>query len=127
MINIGSQKMRNNYSFSQSYQEQSTSVNLSLSDLESPCILSISSSKSETQLTIEISLNDQLIKSFTGHDNRMDLSPYLTAGQQRILISGNYSPSNASIKIKLQGKNTYINQEIAGTGQLRQQLIFNIQ
>ncbi|EAZ91661.1 hypothetical protein [Crocosphaera chwakensis] len=127
MISIGNHKISNNNSFAQSYQEQQTSVNLSLSDLDSPCILSISSSPSETQLTGEISLNGQLIKSFTGHNNEINLSPYLMSGQQIISISGHYTPSHSSVKIELTGNSTHISQETGGSGQIKQQLIFNIQ
>ncbi len=112
--------------FSQSYQEQQTTINISSSALDKPHVLSISASQQETQLTAEISLNGQLIKSFTGNHNVLDLSPYLTLGRQIVSISGNYTPSHASVKIELMGKTTHISQETGGSGELQQQLIFNV-
>lgn len=119
-------KIRHDNSFSQSYQKQQTTVNVSSSDLDKPHVLSISASQQETQLTGEISLNGQLIKSFTGNHNVLDLSPYLTLGRQIVSISGNYTPSHASVKIELTGKTTHISQETGGSGELQQQLIFNV-
>lgn len=120
------QKIRHDNSFSQSYQEQQTTVNLRASDLDKPHVLSISASQKEIQLTAEVSLNGQLIKSLTGNHNMLDLSPYLSLGKQIVSISGNYTPSHSSVKIELSGQTTHISQETGGSGELRQQLIFNV-
>lgn len=120
------QKIRAKNSLSKSYQKQQTTVNLSSSDLDKPNLLSISASPRETQLTAEISLNGQLIKSFADNHNVLDLSPYLTLGKQIVSISGNYTPSDASVKIELKGQTTHISQETKGSGKLQQQLIFQV-
>ena len=88
--------------------------------------LSINASQPGTQLTAGVFLNGQLIKSLTNDDNVLDLSPYLTLGEQVVSISGNYSPADTSIEIAYKGKTTRISQKTTGTGKLQQQLIFHV-
>lgn len=120
------QKIRAKNSLSKSFQQQQTTVNISSSDLNQPNLLYISSSQQETQLTVEILLNGQLIESFTDNYNMLDLSPYLTPGKQTVLILGNYTPLGASIKVEFKGKTTHVSQEMKGSGELQQQLIFHV-
>ncbi|MEA5510901.1 hypothetical protein VB715_14095 [Crocosphaera sp. UHCC 0190] len=121
------QTQKNRNSFSQSYQQQQTQINLSQSELDSPYFLTISTGEKNTQLTAEIYLNGNLIQRFNHSQNIIDLSPYLTPGRQVILISGNYTPNNDSVMLELKGKNTQIRQETAGSGQLQQHLIIDVQ
>ena len=124
--NSSTRERENDRYFSQSYQEQETTINISSSDLDQPHILSISALQSKTYLATKIFLNGQLIKSFTGNHNVFNLSPYLTSGKQIVSILGDYTPNNSSVKIELTGQTTHIRQETGGSGEIRQKLIFNV-
>ena len=121
------QTVKQNHNFSQSYQEQQTTVDVPSSDLDMPYLLSVSLPQNETQLTAEVFINGQSIRKIRGSHNTIDLSSYLTFGQQIIEISGIYSPDQATVKIELIGKATQISQETGGNGKIRQKLVLNVE
>ena len=57
-----------------------------------------------------------------GDRSPIDLGPYLNTGLTQMVVTGAYSPSSASVSIRLEGPNTMTQQQSEGAGKLNCQL-----
>ncbi|MEA5510357.1 hypothetical protein VB715_11335 [Crocosphaera sp. UHCC 0190] len=100
---------------------QSTSIEINANELSQPLWLTIRTSN-EANLQGQIKLNGQVIQGLSGQGSQVNLSNYLRRGEQEIVITGNYSPADASVMIELNGNNTQVSQQTSGNGFLNQQI-----
>lgn len=105
-------------------QTQVISHQIDAASLKRPYWLSITTNS--TLLKGQITLNRKVIYSLTQKNTRLDLAPYLKAGKNTIIISGNYYPTSASVIIELNNQNTHIKQQTAGNSLLNQVLILEV-
>jgi hypothetical protein len=103
---------------------QRTTLNLNSADLSSPYILSISTTGS--QLNGEITMDGKVIKQLKNNQTSINLSPYLSKGQQTIEISGNYSPQSASVELEFSGPGRNATQQTSGSGMLNYTLMITV-
>jgi uncharacterized protein YxeA len=99
---------------SSSYQQ--STLSLSAENLNQPHILSINSSGN--QLNGEITVNGRAIKRFTNNKVEIDLSPYLSVGEQKVQISARYAPVGSAVNVQVSGPGTNVIQQTNGDGVL---------
>jgi uncharacterized protein YxeA len=114
MNSFSSFSLQQSSSNSSSYQQ--TTLSLSAANLNQPHILSINSSGN--QLNGEITINGKAIKRFTNNKVEIDLSPYLSVGEQKIQISARYAPVGSAVNVQVSGPGTNIMQQTKGDGVL---------
>jgi hypothetical protein len=107
-------------------QLQEMSINLDSSDLSWPHVLSIHAPRA-TQLNGKIELDGRLLRNVTQQNTEINLSPYLSKGQHVIVLSGRYSPSNASVQVKFNGANSQISQQVSGSGSFNQTFTIEVE
>ncbi len=105
---------------------QSTSINLSASELNQPLWLTIKALNG-ANLQGQIKLNGQVIQGLQGTNAQVNLSNYLSPGNHEIAVTGNYSPAQGSVIIEVNGNGTQISQQTRGTGILNQQLNMEVE
>lgn len=107
-------------------QIQQSTISLSLSELKTPQILKITTPRGTTELSGQIKLDGEAIQTIRNKGTQINLSAYLTTGRHILEISGNYSPSNSSVKVEFTGPNIQNIQETGGNGEFAQTLIINV-
>lgn len=116
--------MNNSNSFttvtSNSSGYQRGKVSLSAANRSQPHILKIESSA--TQLNGKIIVNAKVVKNLSNKTTKIDLSPYLSAGEHFVEISANYAPKTSPIKVELNAPNNNLSQQTSGNGVLNYQL-----
>lgn len=110
-----------------SQQTQETTINLDANELRQSQTLSISSSQSLTQMTGDIKVNGKSIKKLSRNSTQTNLAPSLRLGKNIVVISGRYSPANASVKFEFITPNNHVSQQVAGSGYLKQVLVIKVQ
>ena len=100
-----------------SFGYQKSSLTLSAANLSKPHILSINTSGA--QMTGEITVNGKVVKQISNDKNvNIDLSRYLSVGEQKVEISARYNPPSSSVKVELSGPGTNVTQQNSGNGAL---------
>ncbi len=100
-----------------SFGYQKSSLTLSAANLTKPHILSINTSGA--QMTGEITVNGKVVKQISNDKNvNIDLSRYLSVGEQKVEISARYNPPSSSVKVELSGPGTNVTQQNSGNGAL---------
>lgn len=100
-----------------SFGYQKTSLNLSAANLSKPHLLSIHTS--DAQMTGEITVNGKVVKQISNEKNvNIDLSRYLSVGEQKVEISARYNPPSSSVSVELNGPGTNVTQQNSGNGAL---------
>jgi hypothetical protein len=100
-----------------SFAYQKSSLTLSAANLSKPHILSINTSGA--QMTGEITVNGKVVKQISNDKNvNIDLSRYLSVGEQKVEISARYNPPSSSVKVELSGPGTNVTQQNSGNGAL---------
>ena len=110
---------------SNSASTQRNSLSLSAANLKQPQILKINAPSARLQG--EISINGKVVQRLNDSSSKLDLSPYLSVGQQKIEISAQYSPSTAAVSVEVQGSGNNISQQTSGSGRLNYTLDLDIQ
>ncbi|OKH44240.1 hypothetical protein NIES2101_28720 [Calothrix sp. HK-06] len=110
---------------SNSASVQRNSLSLSAANLKQPQILKINAPSARLQG--EISINGKVVQRLNDSSSKLDLSPYLSVGQQKIEISAQYSPSTAAVSVEIQGSGNNISQQTSGSGTLNYTLDLDIQ
>lgn len=112
------------HSSSQSYINssgfQQMSVSLNAVNLSQPHILKIKTSGQE--LTGQIILNDKVIQEIKGRHVEVNLSPFLSRGEQKIKIFASYFPVDSSVSLELDTPNTQLSQQSNSNGRLNASL-----
>ncbi len=93
---------------------QHTVFNLNAANLSQPHILSIKTSGN--QLTGEITVNGKLIKRLNKNSENINISPFLSVGEQTVKISARYAPASSSVNVGLSGPGTNVLQQNSGNG-----------
>lgn len=104
---------------------QRSSLSLSAANLKQPQILKINAQNARLQG--EIAVNGKVVKRLNNNSSELDLSPYLSVGQQKVEISAQYSPSTAAVNVEVQGSGNNISQQTSGSGTLNYTLDLNVQ
>lgn len=101
---------------SQSYssQTQETQIDIDATDLASPHLLEISAD-SGTQLSGEVRLNGQVLRTLGDRSLTIDLAPYLETGSNVIEVVGSYYPTSASVQLTLEGPGLLLSQQTSGS------------
>lgn len=110
-----------------SYQEQETTVFLSSENLNEPHYLRVKGSGDLSYLSGSISCNGRIIQLLGNQTTQINLSPYLTQGQNDVAITGQYSPVTTSIAIELIGPDNQVTQSTSGNGALNQNILVDVQ
>jgi hypothetical protein len=105
---------------------QTTTISLSIEDLNSPHILTINAVPNSTQFSGQIQLNGNRWQSLGNRGTQVNLTPVLSVGQNTLKITGNYYPADASIQVELVGKNTQVSQQTSGNGVLNQVIVIDV-
>lgn len=93
---------------------QHNSFNLNAANLSQPHILSIKTSGN--QLTGQITVNGKLIKRLNKNSENINISPFLSVGEQTVKISARYAPASSSVNVGLSGPGTNVLQQNSGNG-----------
>ena len=104
---------------------QRTSLNLQAVNLNQPHVLKINSTG--TQLQGQITINGKVVKQLNSNQSEINLSPYLSTGQQKVQISANYTPPSAAVNVEVNGSGNNISQQASGNGTLNYSLDLTIQ
>ena len=104
---------------------QRSSLSMSSENLKQPQILKINAPSARLQG--EISVNGKVVQRLKDSNNELNLSPYLSVGQQKVEISAQYSPSTAAVSVEIEGSGNNISQKTSGTGNVNYSLDLNIQ
>jgi hypothetical protein len=103
-----------------SYSVQKTSFGLERKDLRDPYTLTVRPLGGATQLKGTIKLNGRPLKVLGKGGSKLNLSPYLRKGVQRLEIVGSYRPASASVEIAIEGPAAETIQEMGGNGIINQ-------
>ncbi|MEA5572515.1 hypothetical protein [Calothrix sp. UHCC 0171] len=117
------QTQNSNSSYSSSIQESTISVNSE--NLQQPQTLKINSSG--TEFKGEILINGKVIKRLDRNQSEINLSPYLSTGQQKIEIKANYKPASANVNVDIVSSGSNISQQTSGNGTLNYTLNLTVQ
>ncbi|BAZ08312.1 hypothetical protein NIES4071_01170 [Calothrix sp. NIES-4071] len=104
---------------------QRNSLNINAADLKQPHILKINSSNAKLQGQIKI--NGKVVRRLKNNQSEINLSPYLSRGQQKVEISGSYTPVTASVTVEMKSADNNISQQTSGNGILNYTLDLNVQ
>lgn len=103
---------------------QRSSLSLSAANLKQPQILKINAQNARLQG--KISVNGKVVQRLNDNTSELNLSPYLSIGQQKVEISAQYSPSTAAVSVEVQGSGNNISQQTSGSGTLNYTLDLNV-
>jgi len=112
-------------SSTQSSQQQTTAINLNATALRSPHVLSVTTA-ANNRLTGKVMVDGVEVKKLQANQTTFNLVPYLTKGDNKVEIVGEYRPVSSKVAIKFSGPGTQISQQVGGSGKLRQTLIITI-
>jgi hypothetical protein len=104
---------------------QRNSLSISSANLKQPHILKINSPNGKVQG--EIKINGKVVKRFNQNKLELNLSPYLSRGQQKVEVSGRYNPATASVTLEMKSSGNEISQQDSGSGILNYVLDLNVQ
>lgn len=113
-----------NLNYSIQEQVQSSTISISAATLAQPHILTVSVSKGDMEGVIE--LNGKVLHYITDRDTRIDLSPHLLRGRNKLKIWGNYNTRNASVTVELTAPQTQVSQQTSNNGRLNQIIILEV-
>ena len=100
---------------------QSNTLTLSKANLSKPHVLSIKTSGK--RLIGKIIINDgELVKQLRGNKVEIDLSPYLSVGENTVEINARYTPASSSVDIEMNGPQTNVSQQNSGNGVLSSEM-----
>lgn len=105
---------------------QTTTISLSVEDLNNPHILTISAVPNSTQFSGQIELNGNRLQNLGNRGTEVNLTPVLRVGENTLKIIGNYYPANAAITVELKGQNTNVSQQTSGNGVLNQIIVIDV-
>ncbi|RAM52061.1 MAG: hypothetical protein C6Y22_08505 [Hapalosiphonaceae cyanobacterium JJU2] len=127
-VDSNTDDMRNSSTFSQqsnySSGYQTSSVNLSATELRQPHILRINTNGS--QLNGDIILDGKVVKRLNGSQTEINLSPLLSPGEHVVEISGGYAPASSGITVELSGPGITSSQQTSGNGVLNYTLNLSV-
>lgn len=112
-------------SSTQSSQQQTTAINLNATALRSPHVLSVTIA-TDSRLTGKVMVDGVEVKKLQASQTTFNLVPYLTKGDNKVEIVGEYRPVSSNVAIKFFGPGTQISQQVGGNGKLRQTLIITV-
>jgi hypothetical protein len=110
---------------SQSSQQQTTGISLNATALRSPHVLTIQAA-TDTRLTGKVMIDGVEVKKLQGGQTSFNLVPYLTPGDNKVEIVGEYRPVSSQVAIRFSGPQTQVSQQVSGNGKLRQTLIITV-
>jgi len=110
---------------SQSSQQQTTGISLNATALRSPHILTVQAA-ADTRITGKVMVDGVEVRKLQAGQTTFNLVPYLTKGDNKVEIVGEYRPVASSVAIKFSGPQTQVSQQVGGNGKLRQTLIITI-
>ena len=100
---------------------QSSTLTLSKANLSEPHILSVKTSGK--RLIGKIIINDgELVKQLSGNQVEVDLSPYLSVGENTVEINTRYTPASSTVDIEMNGPQTNVSQQNSGNGVLSSEM-----
>lgn len=104
---------------------QTNSLSISVANLKQPHILKINSPNAKLQG--EIRINGKVVRRLNSKQSSINLSPYLSRGQQKVEVSGRYTPATASVSVQMNSPDSNISQQTSGNGTLNYTLDLNVQ
>jgi hypothetical protein len=104
---------------------QRNSLSISTANLKQPHILKINSPNAKLQG--EIKINGKVVRRLKNNQSEINLSPYLSVGQQKVQVSGRYTPATASVSVEMKSSDSNISQQSSGSGTLNYTLDLNVQ
>ena len=110
-------------------QVQFTRVSIDRVDLNQPHILRVRGSINQTAIPmarVEVKLNGKVIKSIRDSSLDVDLAPMMTTGHYEVVVSGTTTQTDATISLNFSGKNTQVNQQSSGSGEIEQRLVIDV-
>jgi hypothetical protein len=116
---------QNSNSISGSSSYQKTALSVKAENLKQPHVLIINSNGSKLQG--EIVMNNKVIQKFDDNKLEVNLSPYLSRGEQVLEVRGKYEPASSTVNLELNSPENNTIQQSSGTGKLDYQLALNVQ
>jgi hypothetical protein len=104
---------------------QKATISVKKENLGQPHMLKINSGGSK--LKGEIVMNNQVIQEINDNKLEINLSPYLSKGEQILKVRGKYEPASSTVDLELSSPENNTIQQSSGTGKLDYQLTFNVQ
>jgi hypothetical protein len=104
---------------------QESTLSLNSTNLNQPQTLKINSSG--TGLKGEISINGKVVQRLDRNQSKINLSPYLSTGTQKVEIKANYTPASADVSVEIEGSGSNISQQTSGSGTLNYTLNLTVQ
>jgi hypothetical protein len=105
--------------------QQTTGISLNSTALRSPHILTIQTA-ADTRISGKVMVDGVEVKKLQGGQTTFNLVPYLTKGDNKVEIVGEYRPVSSNVAIKFSGPQTQVSQQVGGNGKLRQTLIITV-
>lgn len=127
LIESSSVRLSNGFALANSSQVQETSITLDSENLREPYFLKITASPSLSYLSGSVSCNGKIIHLLGNQMTKINLSPYLKQGRNKVVIVGRYSPSNTVVDIELVSANSQVTQSTSGSGLLNQSILIEVQ
>ena len=100
---------------SSSSGSQTNTLSLKRTNLSKPHILSIKTSGQRLIGKIIIN-NGELVKQLRGNEVEIDLSPYLSVGENIVEINARYAPASSTVDIEMNGPEANVMQQDSGNG-----------
>ncbi|AFZ02510.1 hypothetical protein [Calothrix sp. PCC 6303] len=116
---------QNSNSISGSNSSQKTAITIKAENMNQPHVLVINSNGSK--LEGEIIMNSKVIQKFDNNNLEVNLSPYLSKGQQILEVRGKYEPASSIVNLELNSSGNNTIQQSSGTGKLDYQVALNVQ
>ena len=94
VMEFSSVRLSNGSALANSSQVQETSITLDSENLREPYLVKITASPSLSYLSGSVSCNGKIIHLLGNQMTKINLSPYLKQGRNKVAIVGRYSPIN---------------------------------
>jgi hypothetical protein len=105
----------------QFYQRQVDTINVQGAVLQEPHLLTLRLPEGTT-FQGHMTINGETQLSLNSNSASVDLSPYLKASENQVVITGHYAPPERSAVVDFKGSDTLVQQLIGDTGQINYQL-----
>ncbi|MEO0946764.1 MAG: hypothetical protein AAFY11_01180 [Cyanobacteria bacterium J06641_5] len=105
-------------------QHQQSSASLSAEALNRPLWLSVRAP--QARLDGSITLNGRYLATLDDGDLQMNLSPYLSPGNHRLVVRGTVHPLNSDVTLELEGVGLQMSQQSSGSDRFAREIILKI-
>jgi len=105
-------------------QHQQSFASLSAEALDRPLWLSVRAPRA--QIDGSVTLNGRYLATLDDGYWRLDLSPYLSPGDHRLVVRGTVRPASSDVTLELQGVGLQMSQQSSGSDRFAREIILKI-